>query len=92
MPMDVLYAVQEHIGGENMARDTHHVVHDPNGGWNVKRGGSHRASGHYDTKEQAIEAGRIISRNQGTEFIIHGMNGKIQSSDSHGKDPYPPRG
>ena len=92
MQMDVQHAAQMHTGGEIMARDTHHVVHDPNGGWNVKRGGSQRASGHYDTKEQAVEAGRIISRNQGTEFIIHGMDGKIQSSDSHGNDPFPPKG
>jgi hypothetical protein len=31
--------------------------------------------------------GREISRNQGTEFIIHGKNGVIQGSDSHGHDP-----
>jgi len=92
MQTDVLYAVRKHIGGENMPRDTHHVVHNPNGGWNVKRGGSQRASGHYETKKEAIDAGRIISRNQGTEFIIHGMNGRIQSSDSHCNDPFPPRG
>ena len=30
-----------------MARKTHHVVHSPSGGWNVKRGGAKRASGHY---------------------------------------------
>ena len=74
-----------------MARPTHHIVPDPNGGWNVKRGGSQRSSGHFDTKKDAINAGRTISRNQGTELVIHGLDGKIQRSDSHGHDPCPPR-
>ena len=63
-----------------MARSSHHVVHNPNGGWDVKRGGAQRSSGHYSTKQEAVNAGRQISRNQGTEFVIHGMNGRIQSS------------
>ena len=75
-----------------MARQTHHVVHNSNGGWDVKRGGAERSSGHFETKQQAVNAGRIISQNQKTEFVIHGLNGKIQSSDSHGNDPCPPRG
>ena len=75
-----------------MARSSHHVVHNPNGGWDVKHGGAQRSSGHYSTKQEAVNAGRQISRNQGTEFVIHGMNGRIQSSDSLGGDPYPPKG
>ena len=74
-----------------MKRQSHHIVHDPNGGWDVKRSGSQRISGHYGTKTEAINAGRIISRNQGTELVIHGLDGRIQSSDSHGNDPCPPR-
>ena len=75
-----------------MPRKTHHVVHIPNGGWDVKRGGAQRSSGHFDTKVEAIDAGRQISVNQGTEFLIHGLDGRIQSSDSHGNDPFPPKG
>lgn len=74
-----------------MSRKTHHVVPSPNGGWNVKKGGAERASIHTDTKQQAIDAGRQISRNQGTEFVIHGQNGRIQRSDSHGNDSCPPK-
>lgn len=74
-----------------MARDTHHVVHNPNGGWDVKRGGGQRASAHVDTKVEAEKIGREISKNQGTEFIVHGHDGKIQRSDSHGNDPCPPK-
>jgi len=71
---------------------THHVVPNPDGGWDVKRGGASRASSHHDTKRDAIDSGREISRNQGTEFRIHNKDGKIASSDSHGSDPYPPKG
>lgn len=71
---------------------THHVVPNPNGGWNVKRGGATRSSSHHDTKQDAINAGREISRNQKTEFKIHNKNGRISQSDSHGRDPYPPKG
>ena len=75
-----------------MARSTHHVVPNPGGGWNVKRGGGQRAIKHFDTKQAAIDAGRTISKNQHTEFIIHGLNGRIQFADSHGNDPFPPKG
>lgn len=71
-------------------RDTHHVVHNPNGGWDVKCGGGQRASAHADSKSTAEKIGREISRNQGTEFIVHGLDGKIQRSDSHGNDSCPP--
>ncbi|MCE7977114.1 MAG: DUF2188 domain-containing protein [Nitrospira sp. NTP1] len=71
---------------------THHVVHNPQGGWDVKRGGSERASSHHDTKREATDQAREVSRNQGTELRIHNLNGRIGSSDSHGGDPNPPRG
>lgn len=72
--------------------NTHHVVHNSNGGWDVKRGGSERASAHFDNKSDAVDAGRKISQHQGTEFLIHGLDGKIQQKDSHGNDPFPPKG
>lgn len=71
---------------------THHVVPNPKGGWDVKRGGASRASSHHERKREAIDAGRSVSRNQGTEFRIHNRDGKIASSDSHGSDPFPPKG
>ena len=73
-------------------RDTHHVVpNSDRGGWDVKRGGSDRASVHTETKAGAEKIGRIISQNQNTEFVIHGKDGIIQRSDSHGNDPCPPK-
>jgi hypothetical protein len=74
-----------------MARSTHHVVHNSKGGWDVKRGGGTKSIVHTSTKAEAEKVGRNISRNQGTEFVIHGLNGRIQRSDSHGNDPCPPQ-
>ncbi len=74
-----------------MSRETHHVVPNSKGGWDVKKGGSKRASLHTDNKRDAIDIGRKISQNQKTEFIIHNKDGKISQSDSHGKDPFPPK-
>lgn len=71
---------------------THHVVPNPGCGWDVKRGGAGRADSHHDTKRDAILSGRSVSRNQGTELRIHNKDGRIAGSDSHGRDPYPPKG
>lgn len=72
--------------------DTHHIIPNPDGGWSVQRGGRKRASSRHDTKREAIHAGRAVSRNQKTELRIHNKDSKIAESDSHGGDPYPPRG
>ena len=73
-------------------RDDHHIVYNSSrGGWDVKRNNAERASAHFDTKEKAVAAGRIMSSNQGTELVIHKKNGKIQNPDSHGNDPCPPK-
>lgn len=73
-------------------RDTHRVMPHQDGGWQVKRDGNQKASHHTSTKKEAEQLGRTISRNQETEFQIHGKDMKIQSSDSHGNDPFPPKG
>ena len=74
------------------SNNSHHVVSNPNGGWDVKRANAERSSGHFDTKIQAVNAGREISLNQGTEFVIHNKNGRITSKDSHVNDPRNVRG
>lgn len=71
-------------------RNQHAVPHDR--GWAVKSTGGERASSVHDTQREAINRGREIARNQGTELFIHGRNGQIRERDSHGRDPYPPKG
>ena len=75
-----------------MSQKTHHVVHNPNGGWDVKKGRAERVSGHFERKADAVDAAREISRNQRTELKIHNRDGRIAQSDSHGKDSCPRRG
>lgn len=72
--------------------NNHHVTPHPEGGWQVKREGGNRAIVRTSTQREAIDIGRSISRNQGTELFIHGRNGQIRERDTHGHDPYPPKG
>ncbi len=58
-------------------RKSHHVVPNPAGGWDLKKGGSSRTIRHFERKEDEIDYTRNISQNQNTELVIHGRNGKI---------------
>ncbi|MCH9664522.1 MAG: DUF2188 domain-containing protein [Gammaproteobacteria bacterium] len=71
---------------------SHHVVPNPNSGWSVKKGGGKQASNNTPTKQEAVDIGRKISQNQGTELLIHNKEGVIKVKNSHGNDPYPPKG
>ena len=66
---------------------THHVVPNADGGWDIRRGGGERSSGHFDTKQDAVHRAREIARNAETELKIHNRDGRIAQSDSHGNDP-----
>ena len=68
-------------------RNETHVVPNPDGGWDIKQAGAQRSSGHFDTKQEAVDRGRQISQNQKTEFVIHNKDGRIGQKDSHGNDP-----
>lgn len=69
-----------------------HVTPHPDGGWQVKGEGNQKATARTETKQEAINIARDISRNQNSELVIHGKDGKIQNKDSHGNDPFPPKG
>lgn len=71
-------------------RDQHVVPHE--GGWAVRSAGSQRAASLHDTQGEAVAAGREIARNQGTELFVHGRDGRIRERDTHGHDPFPPKG
>jgi len=71
-----------------------HVVPDPDGGWKVTKPGAERASAHTNTKAEAEARAKEIVRNAGGgEVVTHGLNGRIQDSDTirPGYDPFPPR-
>lgn len=75
-----------------MARKEHHVVPDGNGGWDIVKDHGERSIKNFDRKSDAEALARAISQNQNSELIIHGRDGKIQRSDSHGHDSNPPKG
>lgn len=70
-------------------KDIHVVPHE--GGWATKKEGAERAGGVYDTKAEALEHGRNQAKREQVELVIHGKDGKIQDSDSFGRDPNPPK-
>ncbi|OYZ98241.1 MAG: hypothetical protein B7X99_12180 [Rhizobiales bacterium 17-65-6] len=71
-------------------KNQHVVPHD--GQWAVRGEGNARVTETFDTQREAIERGREIAQNQGSELLIHGRNGQIRERDSHGSDPFPPKG
>lgn len=60
--------------------------------WQVKAGGSKRATAITSTQSEAIGIAKNIAKNQQTEVVIHGRNGQIRRKHSYGNDPYPPKG
>lgn len=68
-----------------------HVTHRKDGDWAVIGEKDSRASGLYDTQQQAIDAGRRIAQNNRSELVIHDRNNLIRDKDSFGNDPHPPR-
>lgn len=63
-----------------------HVVKHPDG-WAVKGSGNSKATKVTRTQNEAIGVARDISKNQSSELLIHGRNGRIRKKDSHGNDP-----
>lgn len=59
--------------------------------WGVKGENNQKASSLHNTQAQAIKAAIKIAKNEKSEVIIHGMDGKIRDKDSYGNDPCPPK-
>lgn len=77
-----------------MPRNERHIVRNPAGGWDVKKPGADRSSGHFDRQSDAIDrAKEILGRDGGGEAVIHGTDNLIRDSDTvaPGHDPFPPR-
>lgn len=74
-----------------MSKRNQHVV--PHGDdWAVRGAGSQRATSVHPTQREAIDAARDIARNQRTEMLIHGEDGRIRERNTYGDDPHPPKG
>jgi len=74
-----------------MANKNQHVVPHTNG-WAVRGAGNSKATSIHPTQSEAIDVGRSIAKNQKSELFIHNRGGQIRDRDSHGNDPFPPKG
>jgi Uncharacterized protein conserved in bacteria (DUF2188) len=67
--------------GVSQGKDLH-VVQDENQGWALIDESSSEPEGYFDTQEEAIDAGRTLSRDLGVALIIHGQDGKARQESS----------
>lgn len=74
-----------------MGKKNQHVVPLGNG-WAVKKEGSDKFTVITETQRDAITIAREIARNNRSELVIHGRDGRIRDKDSYGNDPHPPKG
>lgn len=68
-----------------------HIVRRP-GGWGALREGGQRVGQIFSTQAEATKKGRQMAKEGRGELFIHGRDGRIRARDSHGHDPFPPRG
>lgn len=69
-----------------------HVTPNGGGGWKVKGAGNSKTTKITKTQSEAIDIATNIAKNQNSELIIHGKDGKIRDRNSYGNDPFPPKG
>lgn len=86
-----------------MARKEQHVVPDSKGGWIVTRRGYVVTLGEgkegihdkfhevFKTKGEAVDRASDVCRNKSAEYVVHGRDGKIQTSKNYGNDPCSPK-
>lgn len=74
-----------------MAKGDHRVTPTEDG-WKHKKDGNQRASGIYETQQEAWDASKEAAKRDGAEAVLHGRNGQIRERNSYGSDPCPPKG
>lgn len=75
-----------------MTSRNQHVTKRSDGSWQVKGEGASKPYRVTRTQAGAVDIARDVTRNQGSELFIHRPDGRIRARDSHGRDPFPPRG
>ena len=59
--------------------------------WQVIGAKNSKATCVTKTQKQAISVATKIAKNNHSEVVIHGRNGRIRDKDSYGNDPHPPK-
>jgi len=73
-----------------MAKNNQHVMPLGNG-WAVKGEGNKNFTVITETQRDAITVARAIAKNNKSELVIYGKDGKIREKDSYGDDPNLPK-
>jgi uncharacterized protein YdaT len=68
-----------------------HVVPNAAGGWAVRNSGAARVTRIFDTQAEAVRYGRSVAKKAHVELYVHRRDGMIQSKDSYGNEPIPPK-
>jgi hypothetical protein len=61
-------------------------------GFSVKEEGNPKYLIPPASQRSAISVARMLARNNRSELIVQSRSGRIRSKDSHGSDPFPPKG
>ncbi len=69
-----------------------HVLPHPDGGWQVKKDGSERASSRHRTKDEAVQRAREQAKALKEELVVHNLDGTIAYRNSYGNDPRSSKG
>ncbi|MGP3778799.1 DUF2188 domain-containing protein [Halanaerobium saccharolyticum] len=75
-----------------MSRKNQHIVPTSNNEWGVKGENNKKLTAKFKTQKEAINHGKEICKNQKSELLVHGKNGRIRKRNSYGNDPFPPKG
>ncbi len=72
-----------------MKKNQYVVVHG--GKWAVKGANNTRYTRIVDTQNEAMVIAKGIAKNQHSEMIVQGRDGKFRTCNSYGNDPCPPK-
>lgn len=72
-----------------MGKNQHVVPHGDK--WAVRGEGNSRVSSDHRTQGAAINSATRTAKEEKSEVVIHGRDGKIRDKDSYGPDPNPPK-
>ncbi|WP_282033967.1 DUF2188 domain-containing protein [Metabacillus indicus] len=64
---------------DSHSKEEYHVVSDEQG-WMVKKEGSKRASYRFETKQEAVEKGRELVRNNDCSLVVHLKDGSVENT------------
>jgi hypothetical protein len=64
-------------------KEAYHVVSGKKGGWVIKKGERSRPTHQFETKHEAVDYARKISKRERSELVVHRKDGSIQQVDRY---------